>query len=682
MNQQILSVETMEKLKAQLVNYISEESIITPNKKFYCFNKDHHTSETKPTAMLLPSKENNYWTCPKCGKGGNIFDAVALRENITDFEKQVEYLSSKYHIPLQYEEARSVPENTANYLGNIFEYNNTYCRLIKKDIVPLSNFIINPLYVVEGNSESEIAVEIKCMDGSTFYRTLNLNIFSDVLSFRKALNNLKLCFAGTVEQLQYIKSIMSSKPYKQAKGVQAIGFHKINGVDCFVTGDYAIDKNMQYFEGVSMMKSYEELSTNILDASAISKEELVMIGKSLFNFNTLNITSTIMGYIGGTFLKGKLMDNGIKYGHLIIEGQSGSGKSETIENIIMPIFSMVQSPMNASECTPFGLNRAASSSNFIPLIIDEYKPSKIGQSRISAISNIMRNSYDNHTVIKGVSSLKKNREFKVQASLILCGEGGITETANIERSLRVTFSPNFHNAARENHLKNLKRNKKLLKKLGRSLLALGMKMDSKHLMDAYFNLEEKLNSNIIKNSRVKNSIINACFGISTIKALFKVRGLDFEESVGHSFKEIRNAIIENAKSDLLDESTGSKSVIDYTLETINRMAINYIIRADYDYSLGIDKEGNEFLKLNYLSFYDKFLKYCKDHSIEHEILPLSSFKKQLGKTDYCISVNKPISFKISSGYINQYKTFRAAALDMKKLKELNLDLDFLMDKTI
>ncbi|MCY6370985.1 hypothetical protein [Clostridium ganghwense] len=563
--------------------------------------------------------------------------------------------------------------------GNIFENNNTYCKYVKKNIVPVSNFIINPLYVVEGENESEITSQIICKDGSVFERTFNLNTFSDIASFRKSLNNLKLCFAGNIEQLQYIKSIISSKPYKHIKGVQAVGFHKIDGVELFITGDATVDKNMNLYEKAAMIRGYEELTTDILRYTEISKDELESIAKSLFNFNTLNITSTIMGYIGNTFLKGKFCGNNIKYNHLIIEGQSGSGKSETLENIIMPILSISKNPMNASECTPFALNRSASSSNFVPLILDEYKPSKMGANKLSAISNIMRNSYDKHTTIKGVSTLKKNKEFKVQASLIISGEGGITETANIERSLRVIFSTSFHSEKREKHIKHLKKNKVLLNKLGKSLLSLGMKMDSQQLMEVYNKIENSICADVIKNSRIKNSVVNAFLGIVLIKALFKTLDLDFEKSVGHTIKEIKNAIIDNARSDLLDDSCGSKGVIDYTLETINRMAINGIINKEHDYAVVKDKNKNTILKLNYISFYDRFLKYCREHCIEHEVLPLSSFKKQLSKMEYCMSFNKPLSFKTFSGYINEYKTFRCAVLDVNLLKNINIDLDYILN---
>ena len=52
--------------------------------------------------------------------------------------------------------------------------------------------------------------------------------------------------------------------------------------------------------------------------------------------------------------------------------------------------------LNAAQCTDFALNKTASSSNVIPLILEEYKPHIIGKYKVDLISGVMRNSYDNY----------------------------------------------------------------------------------------------------------------------------------------------------------------------------------------------------------------------------------------------------------------------------------------------
>lgn len=92
-------------------------------------------------------------------------------------------------------------------------------------------------------------------------------------------------------------------------------------------------------EEVVLLEDCEELGTDILKSETINKEELLALAPALFTYNTLNITSTVLGYVSGLFLKGKLRALNIKYNHLIIEGQSGSGKCSTIGADIIPLLS-------------------------------------------------------------------------------------------------------------------------------------------------------------------------------------------------------------------------------------------------------------------------------------------------------------------------------------------------------
>ncbi len=60
-----------------------------------------------------------------------------------------------------------------------------------------------------------------------------------------------------------IKSIIANKPYDYIKSVRATGFHKIDGVDCFLTSDSAVDKYMNTFVGGSFLKG-KLLENNII----------------------------------------------------------------------------------------------------------------------------------------------------------------------------------------------------------------------------------------------------------------------------------------------------------------------------------------------------------------------------------------------------------------------------------
>jgi len=379
------------------------------------------------------------------------------------------------------------------------------------------------------------------------------------------------------------------------------------------------------------------------------------------------------------FLKEKLKHNKIQYNHLLIEGESSSGKSSAVKYIVTPILCMEDGILNAAQCTDFALNKTASSSNFIPLILEEYKPHIIGKYKVDLISGVMRNSYDNYKGIKGVATLDKNRSFIPRASVILSGEVGIEETANVGRSLRVIFATSYFDEVTKESLEKLKGKSILLNKLGASLLKEGLKMEEEKIKEIHSAIFEKAIGNDIKNDRIKNSIANCMIGIALLKKVFDDLDLNMQECTGFTMKEIISSIERGAYEDLLDGGSSNKTVIEQNFETMNRMAANNELSRNIDYDAVLDLDGDFVLRLNYTSFYDRFVKYCREHNVTHEVLPLSSFKKQLSNMQYCKCYNKPVNFSVRQENPKNKKTFRCAVVYINKLREKNVDVDFIAD---
>lgn len=572
-------------------------------------------------------------------------------------------------------------EDTENNNDKIFIENNCYLKRVKEGSVDLSNFIIKPIYYIASpEGLSIIRAEIISKEGSRIERTLKVEDFSDVVVFNKTINSFRHIFTGRNEDLQRIKLLICREECESKSLVDFEGFHKIKDKWYFISQDKTIDETMNYVDNLFIASSCKELNTNLLESTIITAEELVPISVPLFRFNDLRITSTIIGYVCGLFLKAKLKSLGIKYNHLIVEGHSGSGKSSTLENVIVPILGMDENILNAGECTNHAINKAAASSNFIPLILDEYKPSSVDIGKTKIISNLMRNSYDSHKGIKGVPDLtKNNKEYVARASMILCGEVGISETANIERSLRVIFSSKDHNKLSRDCMNILKLNKSVLNKLGKSLLKGALEMKEEDIKNIYDAIMDKLIDKSFTNDRVRNSLANCLLGIALLKNVYSELGLDFQKTCEVKISDMKDSIMSAAHEDLLDSCSSSKGVIEYTLETLNRMTAVNQLEKGVDFDTAKSSSGELCLRLNYNQFYDRFLKYCYDYKISHEVLPLASFKKQLQKMDYCLSYNKPVSFKRFGYNSGSHKTSRAAILCIDKLKARDLDIDFLLE---
>jgi hypothetical protein len=563
----------------------------------------------------------------------------------------------------------------------VFVLSDCYCKKVKNAIVSITNFIINPLYKIQTTDKepSVIKGELIAKDGSKTVRHISTAAFDNVDLFRQTLNDTKFRYTGRIEELQYIKTLVDEAIHEIRRGVSYEGFHRLQNKWYVVSGDGAIDENLNPSDNLMLIEGSSELPTEILKMDPISEVELSEIAPYLFHFNDLKISATIIGFISGLYLKAKLQEVGIKYNHLLVEGHSGSGKSSVLESVITPLLCMdSQSILDASESTNFALHRGISCSNLMPLIIDEYKPRQIGAYKVSSISNLLRNSYDSHKSIKGVSSLTKNREFISRASIILSGEAGIDETANIERSLRAIFASKLLNSTTSLSLETLKLKRSLLNKLAKSILKGALLMKEEDIKQLHQAISNKLVDKRFTNYRVRNSVANCILGISLFEKVFDDLNLNFEKACGISMKDIITEINAAALEDLLDDNTSSKSVIEDTLETLNRMAANDQLAKTVDYDIAKESSGELTLRLNYTMFYDRFIKYCKDYNVSHEILSLNSFKKQLQKMDYCLSYNRPVCFRKSRYIVKEFKTSRAAILLVDKLKARKLEISFLI----
>lgn len=561
----------------------------------------------------------------------------------------------------------------------IYEKNNSYCKWIKGEFQQVSNFIINVNSVIVADNEVYINAVFLNILGEKMEKTFLTEAFDSIKQLRATLSNPYFSFWGNDKDLQTIRNMIFSKDHKHKIGVKCIGFHRINGKEVFVSTDGVIDADGNAINDVVMLEDYTETTTNLLTVEPIKAEELKSIAKDLFAFNRLGITATVLGYTAGAFLAEKLRSQNIKYNHLMVEGPPGSGKSQTVESVITGILGVEREDiLDIGQCTNFALTKASSSSNVIPLILNEYKPNKIGPIKVNLVSTIMRNSYDNSGVRKGIANLKKNKEFNYRAPMIVVGESGMSETANVERSLKVMFYKKSHTTERFAAMANLKDNRHLLNKFGRLLLNLALKKDAKELAEKHKKLFIQMAKVSIRDDRVKESISNCILGLALLKEAFKEVGLDIEKEIGYRMSELIDSVRETASEDLLMGAEGSKNVIDLTLETLNRMAINNVIAEGADYKAELDKDGDYVLRLNHKAFYDRFLKYCKDNKIEHEVLQLESFEQQISNMDYCKESKKVMRFSIGIDS-RSTKSFRGMILYIDKLRERNIDVDFMID---
>lgn len=116
------------------------------------------------------------------------------------------------------------------------------------------------------------------------------------------------------------------------------------------------------------------------------------------------------------------------------------------------------------------------------------------------------------------------------------------------------------------------------------------------------------------------------------------------------------------------------------LESINEMAKASEIVKGVHFKTYEDSDGDYVLMLNYLSFYDRLLSFCRSKDMRQELFTLRDFKTLLRTQKYCKEYNRPVWFEeLPSSYVSK-KIYRCAVLKIHELKEKNCSIDALIDK--
>ena len=164
--------------------------------------------------------------------------------------------------------------------------------------------------------------------------------------------------------------------------------------------------------------------------------------------------------------------------HLFIIGESGSGKTTILENVVAPLLNYPIIEKQAMSTTPYAIEKILSIGNY-PVLFDEFKPSLMDDRKKARLKDILHKSYDRMPTSRGNKGLELQKLF-LNRPMIIAGEEGImdNEKASITRSCIVYLGKKDraeNSAVAKDWLFD---NEVLLKKLGKSLIIESLKMSA------------------------------------------------------------------------------------------------------------------------------------------------------------------------------------------------------------
>jgi primase-polymerase (primpol)-like protein len=479
------------------------------------------------------------------------------------------------------------------------------------------------------NSEKEERVQFKTLD------------MVSAQAFKKKLNEKSMgwLFWATDRELELIKEYLGTMPCVKKRGYKGIGMLKVPTEDkphryVYAGEKFSIDACGATVDDVVSIATDRHIRATPEDNDTMTQYELLNIGRLLMAYNETAKTASVLCYMAACYGKSKLNARGVKFPHLVIVGEAGGGKSFTTDNVIKPFFSATKS-QQVSEMTQFTLLKALSSSNCVPLILEEYKPSTVNERQINNLHNSLRGAYDGLEGERGNPD-QSSKSYVLTAPIVLIGEESPREPAIKERSIELLFSKmDIEN--RIEYGAAIEKNTGAIKNLGMEVLLEALRATESDLRTAYTNALCIIDKRIPPRSA--GCIAAVAVGQYLLERVANRYGTDFKTAFGLTREEVISEVTAAVKRWTLG-GNHNKSVVDKTFETFNRMS--EVIKAELHYTgkdVERDKKKIKGIAIDIVRIYDKFTKYAREHALKQEILDVDTFCAQLEKKDYFIEKN-------------------------------------------
>ncbi len=524
--------------------------------------------------------------------------------------------------------AADLVEETYNPASSepIFESEGRYYRAKGDSVTPLTNFVVKPVEMVESDEETQLTADLVTVRGETFRHSFLTTDFTNLQRFKNALNRrtIALSYAGTEGDLELFKAFLYELTWVRKIGVKASGMYFHADRWAFVSGDQAVDGNGQ---DVTDIRQFEQpAGPNLLDATPLTAERLIELGPLLLGYNEPAKTVAVLAWCAACFFKEHLKRKKIKFPHLFLIGEAGSGKSNTLERVILPIFSKARISA-ASQVTKFTLMKEAAASNLIPQALDEFKPSKIDRSTLSGLLNHMRNAYDGTDGERGRADQTLTK-YTLCAPLAVAGEESPAEASIRERGIELLFSKkDLKPAERRKAFAKLAAMSDALGALGRALLDAALNTSTPDAVAWHAEGLERFDS--ILPPRIRNNLACCAVGLRLIERVCTRLDLSWAQVFDVPMETCVEFLSYGAKEYLLEGGTDNKGVIEQTLEFMARMGLctnEWTILENLDHTA-----------ICFKRCYDRYTKYRRDHAITGECLEYAQFLRQLRVSDLFVA---------------------------------------------
>ena len=551
----------------------------------------------------------------------------------------------------------------------IKEESGTYIKWSKTGLKEsLSTFIIEPKELLRLPDGDVLTCDVHSTLGYTYQdiRIENTDWFTRS-KLMGTIGHSDCTFHGhDVEAIDVCRHVIGNVPVRK-DGTRMIGLHG----DLWVlrNANISAEGYVNPMRLVPYDRSPESLHTNIQYQPLESDDYQSLIRELFGNLLNVNLPKVILPILGWFFsapLKTKIQAIDGSFPLLMCYGTKGAGKTTILEKLLA--FQGYEDPTPHS-CTtrPFPLLKLLSSTNGVPVFLDEYKYDMKPEEK-AVIKRYMRKAYRGEVEEKGNPD-QTVTAYYIEAPLIVCGELKITEPAILDRVIIGGFTDIV-----------TKRTDM------QAAFAAINKLDAQGFMDRYimFCLRADMPTRL---QQAKDLTTKSLNGLTVAPRVFlnlsvMVFGLqmmiEFAAEWGVNLQPLIDfpALIATQVDEITGTGTGhTRDAADILLEQMAIMVEKGLLTEGMSWTFARpQKASKELLCIHLPSAAAEVTAYRERMHADFEVVDEAGYKKLFENAEYTVQSQIPVKFVTKPDGAKTERTKRAVLIDYEKAMKSGLDI--------
>ncbi len=252
-------------------------------------------------------------------------------------------------------------------------------------------------------------------------------------------------WTGTDDNVQGVLRLLTRQKVPIRKGTQTMGYHETGAGPRWVAPGFALgpdgpieNDDLVYLpNGSTFPPRVRYPVAEESDWRAVAQEAF----KALLNMNDPSVVLPVLGWFFAAPFKPRIMKILKHYPILWVWGTRESGKTSMLKEVFWRLAGVADTePFSVTE-TEFAMLKLISSTNAVPVFLDEYRPDDMSPRRLNTLHRFLRRIYGGEVEERGRPDLSVI-SYELSAPLCIGGEARPDDPAIIDRLVSVTPDPN------------------------------------------------------------------------------------------------------------------------------------------------------------------------------------------------------------------------------------------------